>query len=124
MTSSQERPVLGGLYHDYACVEGRKMKRRSPTLIKSPLTWPMADAPVVPPAIPVLAAGRHATEDPTCNALDRHPRTESSTFRGSGAGFAGVEKKVLKIGDYSIGGLSELGHGWSHGMWQRVRRHR
>jgi len=77
MTSSQERPVLGGLYHDYACVEGRKMKRRSPTLIKSPLTWPTTDAPVVPPAIPVLAAGRHATDDPTCNALDRHPRTES-----------------------------------------------
>ena len=31
------------------------MKRRDPTLIKSPLTWHMADAPIAPPSIPVLA---------------------------------------------------------------------
>ena len=31
------------------------MKRRAPTLIKSPLTWHMADTPIAPPSIPVLA---------------------------------------------------------------------
>jgi len=31
------------------------MKKRAPTLIKSPLAWHLADAPVAPPLIPVLA---------------------------------------------------------------------
>ena len=36
-------------------LEPSGMKRRTPTLIKSPLTWQMATVPVAHPAIPVLA---------------------------------------------------------------------
>ena len=79
------------------------MKKRATSLIKSPLDWHMAAAPVPRPAIPVLAergGTQLRTPRPTVlvDTRERNP-FDFSRFDGW---FAGVEKKTLKLGDYSI----------------------
>jgi ERCC4-type nuclease len=84
------------------------MKRRATSLIKSPLDWHMVAAPVPRPAIPVLAergGTQLRTPRPTVlvDTRERNP-FDFSRFAGW---FAGVEKKTLKLGDYSIATLED-----------------
>jgi ERCC4-type nuclease len=83
------------------------MKKRS-SLIKSPLDWNMASVPVVHPAVPVLAE-RGGTQLRTPRATLLIDTREQNPFNFSrfDGWFAGVEKKALKLGDYSIAGMEE-----------------
>ncbi len=80
-------------------------KRRA--LIASPLEWQMTAAPVPHPAQPV-AAERGGTQLRTprpvvlVDSRERNPFS-FARFRGW---FAGVEKRPLKLGDYSLNGGS------------------
>ena len=82
-------------------------KRRA--LIASPLEWQMTAAPVPHPAQPV-AAERGGTQLRTprpvvlVDSRERNPFS-FARFRGW---FAGVEKRSLKLGDYSLDGLEEV----------------
>lgn len=82
-------------------------KRR--TLITSPLAWQMTAEPVPPPIIPVIAE-RGGTQLKTPRPVVLvDPREQNpldfSRFEGW---FAGIERKALKLGDYSIVGLEEV----------------
>ena len=84
------------------------LKRRTPTLIKSPLEWNMASSPVSHPAIPVLAE-RGGTQLRTPQAtllIDTREQNPLDLSRFE-SWFAGVEKRALVIGDYSIAGMEE-----------------
>jgi ERCC4-type nuclease len=84
------------------------MKTRR-TLIRPPLEWLRMAAPLPHPAIPVLAE--------RCGTQLRTPRPvvlvdtreqnpfDFSRFEGW---FAGIEKKPLKLGDYSVVGLEDV----------------
>ena len=83
------------------------MRRRR--LITSPLEWQMTAAPVPHPVIPVLAE-RGGTQLKTprpvvlVDTREQHP-FEFTRFEGW---FAGVEKRALKLGDYSVAGLEDV----------------
>ena len=83
------------------------MKRRR-TLITSPLEWQMMAAPVPAPRIPVLAergGTQLKTPKPVLLVDTREQRPlDCSRFAGW---FAGIEKRTLKLGDYSIAGLED-----------------
>ena len=84
------------------------MKRRATGLIKSPLDWHMAAAPVPHPIIPVLAErGGTQLRTPRCTVVvdtrEQNP-LDFSRFEGW---FAGIETRHLKLGDYSIAGLED-----------------
>lgn len=86
----------------------RMLRRRRP-LITSPLEWLMTSAPVPHPAIPVLAE-RGGTQLQTPRAIVLVDTREQnpfsfSRFRGW---FAGIQKRALALGDYSIGGLEDV----------------
>ena len=84
------------------------MKRRR-TLITSPLDWFLSASPVLPPAIPVLAE-RGGTQLKTprpvlvVDTREQNP-FDFSRFQGW---FSGIERRALKLGDYSIAGLEDL----------------
>ena len=85
------------------------MKRRTPTLIKSTLEWNMASTPMPHPAMPVLAErGGTQLRTPKATLLidtrEQNP-LDFSRFEGW---FAGLERKALTRGDYSIAGLEEI----------------
>jgi ERCC4-type nuclease len=83
--------------------------RRRTSLIKSPLDWHMAAAPVAHPAIPVLAErGGTQLRTPRPTVLVDTREQNPFNFSRFDGWFAGVEKKALKLGDYSIAGLEEL----------------
>jgi ERCC4-type nuclease len=77
-------------------------------LIKSPLDWQMAAAPVAHPPIPVLAE-RGGTQLRTPRATVLVDTREQNPFNFSrfDGWFAGVEKKALTLGDYSIAGMEQ-----------------
>jgi len=81
-------------------------KRRS--LIASPLEWQTPVAPLPHPAIPVLAE-RGGTQLKTPRAVILVDTREQNPFDFSrfGGWFAGIERRALKVGDYSITGLEE-----------------
>jgi len=83
------------------------MKKRR-TLITSPLEWQMMAAPVPAPRIPVLAergGTQLKTPKPVLLVDTREQRPlDCSRFAGW---FAGIEKRTLKLGDYSIAGLED-----------------
>ena len=86
----------------------RMLRRRRP-LIASPLEWQMTAAPVPHPVIPVLAErGGTQLQAPRATLLvdtrEQNP-FNFSRFRGW---FAGIEKRALALGDYSIAGLEEV----------------
>ncbi len=84
------------------------MKRRR-TLITSPLEWQMTAAPLPHPAQPVVAE-RGGTQLRTPRPLvlvDTREQNPFSFARFRGW-FAGVEKKPLQVGDYSVAGLEEV----------------
>ena len=85
------------------------MKRRSPTLIPSSLAWHMGDAPVAPPAIAVLAErGGTQLKAPRGTILVDSREQNPFDFSRFEGWFAGVERRALKLGDYSVAGLEDL----------------
>ena len=84
------------------------MKTRR-TLIRSPREWEMASAPVLHPVIPVLAE-RGGTQLKTPRPVILVDTREQSPFDFSRfeGWFAGIEKKPLKLGDYSVAGLEDV----------------
>ncbi len=84
------------------------MTKRRRRLITSPLQWQMTANPVPHPASPVLAE-RGGTQLKTPRPVllvdtREHNPFDFSRFEGW---FAAVEKKALKLGDYSVAGLEE-----------------
>jgi len=81
------------------------LRRRHP-LIMSPLDWQMTAAPVRHPLIPVLAE-RGGTQLKTPRPVLLVDTREQNPFDFSrfDGWFAGVEKKALALGDYSVVGL-------------------
>jgi ERCC4-type nuclease len=83
--------------------------RRRRHLIMSPLEWQMTAAPVPHPIIPMVAE-RGGTQIKAPKAVllvdtrEQNP-LNFSRFRGW---FSGIEKKALKLGDYSIAGLEDV----------------
>ena len=74
----------------------------------SPLEWQMTAAPVPHPVIPVLAE-RGGTQLKTPRATLLVDTREQNPFNFSrfGGWFAGIEKRALPLGDYSIAGLED-----------------
>jgi ERCC4-type nuclease len=86
----------------------RPMPRRR-TLIAPPLKWQMTAQPVAHPALPVVAergGTQLRTPRPTL-VVDTREQNPFSFARFQGW-FAGVEKKPLAIGDYSVAGLEDV----------------
>jgi ERCC4-type nuclease len=83
------------------------MKRRT-NLIKSPLDWYMASAPVGHPAVPVLAErGGTQLRTPRARVVVDTREQNPFDFARFDGWFSGVEKKALALGDYSVAGLEE-----------------
>ena len=84
------------------------MKTRR-TLIRPPLEWGMASAPVPHPVIPVLAerGGTQLKTPRPVLLVDTREQTPFDFSRFDGW-FAGIEKKPLKLGDYSVAGLEDV----------------
>jgi ERCC4-type nuclease len=87
----------------------QKLMRKRRTLITSPLAWQMTAEPVAPPMIPVIAErGGTQLKSPRpvllVDTREQNP-LDFSRFEGW---FAGVERKALKLGDYSIAGMEEI----------------
>jgi ERCC4-type nuclease len=82
-------------------------KRRS--LITSPLAWQMNADPVAPPVIPVLAerGGTQLKTPLPVLLVDTREQVPLDFSRFEGW-FAGVERKALKLGDYSIAGMEDI----------------
>ena len=84
------------------------MRRRHP-LIMSPLEWQMTAAPVPHPVIPVLAErGGTQLKTPRPVLLVDTREQNPFDFTRFDGWFAGVEKRALKLGDYSIAGLEDV----------------
>jgi ERCC4-type nuclease len=85
------------------------MKRRATTLIKSPLDWQMASAPVPHSAFPVLAErGGTQLRTPRCTVVVDTREQNPFDFTRFEGWFASVEHRALKLGDYSIAGLEDI----------------
>lgn len=82
--------------------------RRRGTLIASPLKWQTAGVPMPHPAIPVLAE-RGGTQLKTPRPVLVVDTREQNPFNFSRfeGWFAGIERRALKLGDYSIAGLED-----------------
>ena len=86
-----------------------RLLRRRRALITSPLDWQMTAMPVPHPVIPVLAergGTQLQTPRPTL-VVDTREQTPFKFSRFQGW-LAGVEKKPLPLGDYSIAGLEDV----------------
>ena len=83
--------------------------RRRRTLITSPLEWQMTALPVAHPALPVVAerGGTQFRTPKPVVIVDTREQNPFSFARFQGW-FAGVEKKPLPLGDYSVSGLEEV----------------
>jgi ERCC4-type nuclease len=84
------------------------MRRRTTTLVKSPLDWHMTAAPVPHPILPALAE-RGGTQIKTsrCTVVVDTREQNPFDFSRFDGWFAGVETRALPLGDYSIAGLEE-----------------
>ncbi len=82
--------------------------RRRRTLITSPLEWQMTALPVAHAALPVVAerGGTQLRTPRPVVIVDTREQNPFSFARFQGW-FAGVEKKPLALGDYSVSGLEE-----------------
>ncbi len=82
--------------------------RRRRTLIPSPLEWQMTAAPVPHPRIPVLAErGGTLLKTPKPVLLVDTREQNPFDFSRFGGWYAGIEKRALKLGDYSVAGLED-----------------
>jgi ERCC4-type nuclease len=77
-------------------------------LIASPLQWETRAVPVPHPSIPVLAerGGTQLRTPRPVILVDTREQTPFDFSRFEGW-FAGIEKRALKVGDYSIAGLED-----------------
>ncbi|MGH9729455.1 MAG: hypothetical protein ACRD4V_12810 [Candidatus Acidiferrales bacterium] len=83
------------------------MKRRP--LVTSPLEWQMTAAPVPHPVIPVFAErGGTQLQTPRATVLVDSREQNPFDFTRFKGWFAGIEKKALVLGDYSIAGLEDV----------------
>lgn len=82
--------------------------RRRRHLIMSPLEWQMTAAPVPHPVIPVLAErGGTQLKTPRPTLLVDTREQNPFNFSRFEGWFAGIEKKALRLGDYSVAGLED-----------------
>jgi ERCC4 domain-containing protein len=86
-----------------------KSIRKRRTLITSPLTWQMRADPVPPPMIPVMAerGGTQLKTPRPVLVVDTREQVPLDFSRFEGW-FAGIERKALKLGDYSIAGMEDI----------------
>jgi ERCC4-type nuclease len=86
----------------------KQIKKRR-TLIPSPLAWHMNADPVPPPIIPVLAerGGTQLKTPRPVLLVDTREQIPLDFSRFEGW-FAGIERKALKLGDYSIAGMEDI----------------
>jgi ERCC4-type nuclease len=85
-----------------------RLTKRRRALITSPLAWQMTAAPVPPPAIPVIAerGGTQLKTPRPVLLIDTREQNPLDFSRFTGW-FAGIERRALKLGDYSIAGLED-----------------
>jgi ERCC4-type nuclease len=82
--------------------------RKQRTLIASPLNWRANAVPVRHPAIPVLAErGGTQLKTPRPVVLVDTREQNPLDFSRFAGWFAAIEKRALKLGDYSIAGLED-----------------
>jgi ERCC4-type nuclease len=78
-------------------------------LITSPLEWQMTAAPVPHPIIPALAErGGTQLQTPRPTLLVDTREQNPFNFSRFKGWFAGIEKKALSLGDYSVAGLEDV----------------
>jgi ERCC4-type nuclease len=83
------------------------MPRRR-TLIEPPLYWSSTPVPVAPPALPVVAErGGTQLRAPKATLIVDTREQQPFKFARFRGWFAGVKKKALKVGDYSVAGLED-----------------
>jgi ERCC4-type nuclease len=81
---------------------------RKRTLIASPLEWTAKPAPVAPPPLPVLAErGGTQLHTPLPVALIDTREQNPLSFRRFRGWFASIERRALRLGDYSIEGMED-----------------
>jgi ERCC4-type nuclease len=81
---------------------------RKRNLISSPLEWRMQAAPVPPPPLPVLAErGDTQLHTPLPVALIDTREQNPLSFRRFKGWFARIERRALRLGDYSVKGLED-----------------
>ena len=83
--------------------------RRRRTLITSPLEWQMTAAPVPHPELPIVAerGGTQLRTPRPVLLVDSREKNPFSFVRFRGW-FAKIERKPLRLGDYSVAGLEEV----------------
>jgi ERCC4-type nuclease len=86
-----------------------KSIRKRHTLISSPLVLQMAGELVAPPIIPVIAerGGTQLKTPRPVLVVDTREQVALDFSRFAGW-FAGIERKALKLGDYSISGMEDI----------------
>ena len=86
-----------------------RVGRRRRGLITSPLEWQMTAAPVPHPILPVVAerGGTQLRAPRAALLVDTREQNPFDLGRFQGW-FAGVEKKALALGDYSVAGLEDV----------------
>lgn len=86
----------------------KSIRKRRP-LIASPLSWQMKADPVPPSIIPVLAerGGTQLKTPRPVLLVDTREQVPLDFSRFEGW-FSGIERKALKLGDYSIAGLEDI----------------
>ena len=86
-----------------------RLLRRHRPLITSPLKWQMTAAPVSHPIIPVLAErGGTQLQTPRPTILVDTREQNPFNFSRFKGWFAGIEKRALPVGDYSVAGLEDV----------------
>src|SRR5260370_18622489 len=86
-----------------------KWNRIRRTMITSQLAWQMTAAPVAPRIIPVTAErGGTQLKTPRPVVLVDTREQNPLDFSRFDGWFAGIERKALQLGDYSIAGLEEI----------------
>ena len=83
--------------------------RRRRTLVTSPLQWQMTALPVAPPALPVVPerGGTQLRAPRPAVVVDTREQNPFSFGRFRGW-FAGIERRPLQLGDYSVAGLEQV----------------
>lgn len=89
-------------------VRQREEMRRRRTLVTSPLEWQMSAAPVPHPERPVIPErGGTQLRTPLPTVLVDTREQNPFSFARFQGWFAGVERRTLRVGDYTVAGLEE-----------------
>jgi ERCC4-type nuclease len=83
-------------------------RRKTRTLIPSPLAWTMGPSPIAHPAMPVLAdRGGTQIRTPLPTVIVDTREQNPLSFRRFKGWFSGIEHRALPLGDYSIAGMED-----------------